>query len=244
MHLNKIAHTILKRNYKKLKVKESALQEPETIHEMRVAIRRLRAALQLFKTILPKDANRIRKELAACRQILGRKRDFDLFLASTHLKKWTSKPEKDVLTLLRSKKYASLLASLKKLKTEKTQKDPLKFAKKEIQKALKRVFERASQKELHPLRIAIKKLRYICEFFASICPLDVLIEKTIQMQDSLGDYQDAVVGLTLLNRYKKRFSLQEYLEIQKRYEIKKKQALKAFLKIWKKDENTIKRIPC
>jgi CHAD domain-containing protein len=49
-------------------------------------------------------------------------------------------------------------------------------------------------KEFHRLRIQMKKLRYACEFMAPAYDgvLEPFIERTIAIQDCLGEIQDAV----------------------------------------------------
>lgn len=56
-------------------------EDPEYIHQMRVATRRLRAALRLFGPVLPDHlAARLRDPLAALTRVLGRARDLDVLL--------------------------------------------------------------------------------------------------------------------------------------------------------------------
>ena len=56
--------------------------DPEYIHQMRVAARRLRAALRLFAPVLPEHfAEPLRPPLSALMQQLGRARDLDVLLA-------------------------------------------------------------------------------------------------------------------------------------------------------------------
>ena len=61
--------------------------------------------------------------------------------------------------------------------------------------------------ELHELRIAAKKLRYACEFFAALFPLPTahrrqerFVQDLRALQDRLGELQDAAVAPTLLER--------------------------------------------
>ena len=65
------------------------------------------------------------------------------------------------------------------------------------------------------------------------CSLGDFIEQTKAIQDILGDYQDAIKGIAMLNRYENKFSSEEYLKIKKKYEIKKRRTRNSFLKIWK-----------
>lgn len=60
-----------------------AHQDVEHVHQLRVATRRCRAALDLFRDALPpKDFRRLRKELRRLRRAAGNARDADVFLLS------------------------------------------------------------------------------------------------------------------------------------------------------------------
>lgn len=55
----------------------------EELHDMRVAVRRLRAAVQLFRPYLPKQAAAyLRKDLRRLGRVLGPARDYDVMLAN------------------------------------------------------------------------------------------------------------------------------------------------------------------
>jgi len=54
--------------------------DPEDLHQMRVATRRLRAALALFEQVLPVRAVRLREELGWLAAVLGAVRDLDIQL--------------------------------------------------------------------------------------------------------------------------------------------------------------------
>lgn len=55
-------------------------EDIEELHDMRVATRRLRAALALFGDVLPPEAGALREELRWLAQVLGRVRDLDVQL--------------------------------------------------------------------------------------------------------------------------------------------------------------------
>jgi inorganic triphosphatase YgiF len=58
--------------------------DPEGIHQMRVGLRRLRAALSLFKEmLLDRDVNRLKRELKWLTEQLGPARDTDVFVSET-----------------------------------------------------------------------------------------------------------------------------------------------------------------
>lgn len=62
-----------------------AASDVEHVHQLRVATRRARSALEIFRSCLPSKAFRkMRRELKSVRQLAGQARDWDVFL--THLK--------------------------------------------------------------------------------------------------------------------------------------------------------------
>jgi len=76
--------------------------DPEQVHDMRVATRRLRAALKLFAEALPVRADRFRQELKWVGTVLGEVRDLDVQLA--RLEEWgghASAADRDALEELR-----------------------------------------------------------------------------------------------------------------------------------------------
>ncbi len=63
----------------------------------------------------------------------------------------------------------------------------------------------SSDKQLHRLRIAGKKLRYLLEFFNSLFPqteMKFLIKRLKNLQDNLGDYHDLAVHQEMLEKFK------------------------------------------
>jgi CHAD domain-containing protein len=62
-------------------------EDIESLHQMRVATRRMRAALSLFETVLPARAARVHEELGWLAGVLGSVRDLDIQLGN--LDAWT-----------------------------------------------------------------------------------------------------------------------------------------------------------
>jgi CHAD domain-containing protein len=56
-------------------------EDPEDVHRIRVAARRLRAAMSLFRDYIPSEAQRLRAELGWAARVLGAVRDLDVQLA-------------------------------------------------------------------------------------------------------------------------------------------------------------------
>lgn len=68
-------------------------EDPEELHDMRVATRRLRAAMSLFGDALPESMERLRGELGWTAQALGEVRDLDVQLAQ--LAEWSESGSTD-----------------------------------------------------------------------------------------------------------------------------------------------------
>jgi CHAD domain-containing protein len=81
--LGELAYAVLRRQLTVLRVKEPGTrlgEDPEELHDMRVATRRLRAALDLFVDVLPVRAYNFRGELGWLAGVLGSVRDLDVQL--------------------------------------------------------------------------------------------------------------------------------------------------------------------
>jgi triphosphatase len=78
-----LAFAVLRRHFAAFLAHEPGTRlgdDPEELHDMRVAARRLRAALSLFRAVLPARAERVRRELAWIARHLGEVRDLDVQL--------------------------------------------------------------------------------------------------------------------------------------------------------------------
>jgi len=83
MSIGEVAFAILRRNFASFLSHEPGArigEDPEELHEMRVASRRLRAAMRLFADFLPARAERARRKLGWVADALGRVRDLDVQL--------------------------------------------------------------------------------------------------------------------------------------------------------------------
>jgi triphosphatase len=210
--------------------------DPEGIHQMRVGLRRLRAAISLFKDILPgKETSGIKNELKWLTEQLGPGRDIDVFIGKTVAPYLERHPDRSEFKLLahhlereRRGTFAKARAAVESdcfrrllldcalwfvdgewrsdtnsLKCAVRERSAKTFAEEElarrIRKVVKRVrkLERLDAMKRHKLRIAVKKVRYAREFFASINPngrrrktrrkLDGAVK---QLQSALGRLND------------------------------------------------------
>lgn len=83
--MGELAYAVLRRQLAVLRATEPGTrlgEDPEELHDMRVATRRLRAALDLFVDVLPVRARAFRAELGWLAGVLGVVRDLDVQLQS------------------------------------------------------------------------------------------------------------------------------------------------------------------
>jgi CHAD domain-containing protein len=81
--MGELAYAVIRRQLGVLAAKEAGTrlgEDPEDLHDMRVATRRLRAALSLFAEVLPVRAQTYREELRWLGSVLGAVRDLDVQL--------------------------------------------------------------------------------------------------------------------------------------------------------------------
>jgi triphosphatase len=181
--------------------------EPEGVHQMRVGLRRFRAALSLFKELVEQpDAKHIKGELKWLTEELGPARDLDVLLKEGVKRLEHEEPEaREVAALendLKTRRRAGFARAKAAVESERyrklllecafwlaggdwfTSRDPLAvarrgtstsdFAATEIARRTGKIIKRSKKLEAlntrrrHKLRIAIKKVRYACEFFASL----------------------------------------------------------------------------
>ena len=212
----------------------------EGVHQMRVALRRLRAALQLFKPSLPPDqygwiiteAKWLTAELSAARawdvfaeeflapaaRLYGKDQEFDsLMTAVEQVRQQSRQRGRDALGakrytefLLRLSAWLSSQAWHDQSVTERTTRllDPIgEHCVKLLQKRDRHVrkqgqdVENLSDDALHELRLAVKKLRYVVNFFENLYPTKqakAYRKHLAGLQDRLGYLNDVAVADTLV----------------------------------------------
>jgi len=121
--VGEVAFAVLRRQFRTLLAKEPGTrlgEDPEDLHDMRVATRRLRAAISIFEPALPVRLSRLREEIGWLGRALGNVRDLDVQL--DQLGEWTTErpdqerhaldPLRDVIELSRSRARNELVRSL------------------------------------------------------------------------------------------------------------------------------------
>jgi CHAD domain-containing protein len=202
--------------------------EPEVLHKLRVALRRLRTLWWAFQPLLDKrDARYHRSEFKSLAEAAGKTRDWDVLRAVLIKDSFESLIK--CVDQHRSSAFAFSCRIIANAGVERivqhavdvarkqidagTVLTPLdEFAAKRAQRAEKMLNMRvkhvvsdgdADFAALHEIRIAGKRLRYSLEFFAPV--LDghyaAKIERLAQVQEHLGNLNDLVTSETLLREY-------------------------------------------
>lgn len=209
-------------------------EDPEELHDMRVASRRMRAAMKVFSEALPARFEELQEEVKWIAGALGEVRDLDVQLEQ--LETWLSeadpedrealgtvrgvleerreKTRGDMLHALDSRRYAELVEALTSLLKRGPESGSASAASpvlatapglirglyKKVRKTGDRLKEDSSGEEYHKLRKRAKRLRYALEFLSGMYgkPAEKLISSLKDLQDVLGDHQDAEVAIAHL----------------------------------------------
>jgi len=190
----------------------------EDLHDMRVATRRLRAAIDCFVDVLPARSPALSSELAWLAGVLGNVRDIDVQMARmqgteelhTLLSAQRASARKDLLDALDSPRWKRLAAALTSLvqhgpvRRSTAGRLPAAVSLPEMVNARHRAAVKAARRaersglatDFHRLRIRCKRLRYSLEFSAGVygSRAEQFIRKLATLQDSLGLVQDADVA--------------------------------------------------
>jgi CHAD domain-containing protein len=199
-------------------------EDPEALHQMRVACRRLRAFLREAGAMLvPEWVGPLREELRWLGDETGSVRDLDVLrqrlsdeIASLDaadarggarliraLEAERAGRRTTLLAALRSERYLRLLAALDAAAREPGIADPdvslqavARDAWKGLRKAVRGLGQEPSDEALHGVRIKAKRARYAAELVAADGTRRVrrFIKRAKDLQDLLGEYQDSVVA--------------------------------------------------
>lgn len=202
--------------------------DPETLHQMRVGVRRLRSALKLFEAVAPCPPA-LAEDIGWLGAELGAARDWDVLLSST-LPRVEASPGgrsgvMDVQALaletvharrsaaaqaLLSPRYARLMLTLGSwmLQTAPLLKgSAASFARDTLQQLHKKLLKRANRMDgndaasAHRARIAAKRGRYALEFFHTLFhsrEAREYLKALGAVQDELGKHNDLSVATRLL----------------------------------------------
>ena len=196
-------------------------KEPESLHQMRVATRQLRAVLRAAKPLLiPEWADSLRDKLRWLGQLLGQARDLDVQLAYfrkesasmdaqdrrplnsfiAHLEAQRSSAQEVLLKELQSARYLDLIRRLQEAPSDPSAESAMTLrdlAKQEftkLHKTLRQAGHTPNNATFHKIRIKTKRARYASELAEPVVgkPATRFISKARAVQDALGMHQDAI----------------------------------------------------
>jgi triphosphatase len=196
-------------------------RDPESLHQMRVGLRRLRAALQAFRA-LPgrKQRRRLGRSARQLTRGLGAARDWDVLIArleptagSAELlmraRRERAAAQRELRRLLSSAPWRDFLASARRIRLPRGRPRPslTEFGRDAMERARRKAMKRArrmdweSATQRHALRVRLKRLRYTCEIFSAPFPARAAaayVGRLEQLQDILGELNDLRVNRALL----------------------------------------------
>jgi CHAD domain-containing protein len=205
-------------------------EDPEAVHKLRVAVRRLRAVLRTAQPFLLAEwVDGLRDELAWLGGALGPLRDDDVMLERLHSDS-LALPDEDgealakvielveaeresarsaALAALGDERYIALLQTIEAATRElplldmKLQLDTLALKElRRLEKVLDLLDDKSSDEALHAARIRGKRARYAAELAAPARGkrAQTLIARLKELQDVLGDHNDGIVAESRLRK--------------------------------------------
>ena len=183
-------------------------EEPEALHDLRVAVRRTRSGLKYSSGLLSrKQRKRFQAEFSQLQDITGPARDYEVWMASLPeddplrvvLAGYYDAARREAATALASRHTKKLMARWHTVLADLPNGNAAVSSDETIEEQHQRVMDAAATAgvdaaatDLHRLRKRVKELRYLLEFFrdAGERPLRKPLKK---LQESLGDVQDVTV---------------------------------------------------
>jgi len=197
-------------------------KEPESLHQMRVATRQLRAVLRSARPLLlPEWADSLRDELRWLGRVLGQARDLDVQLAYfreeslaldardrrpltqfiAHLQAQRKNVQEVLLNELKSERYLDLIRRLRQaphdptvIESTVTVRDLAKQEFTKLRNAIRQAGDSPNNAKIHRTRIRAKRARYAAELAEPLVgkPATRFINKARAVQDVLGMHQDSI----------------------------------------------------
>lgn len=208
--------------------------DAESVHQARVATRRLRSDLRTFGVLFqPGSVDDVRSELRWLADLLGAVRDADILRSrlaadtrqatpgdppgeelDKRIERQRGRAQLELLAALHGDRSAALLRSLAMIAGEPPLAEvagapadaflPLIAAQPwaKLQRAVRKLDKHPGDEELHAVRIAAKQCRYAAEAVATVIgkPAVRFAAAVADLQEALGDYNDAVLSVTWLRQ--------------------------------------------
>ena len=240
-------------------------RDPESLHDMRVGVRRLRALLRAGRELVATDTTALDERLQELGRILGEVRDLDVLLARLEdeaaalggddsklawsllagLRTERSCSRSRLLAALRSDEYLALLDDTARAIDELepsgsavTLDEIADEAAARLRRAVRKLPEAPADEELHAVRKKGKRARYAAE----LAGRKTLVQRAKKLQDVLGEHQDAVVAAERLRGLAAGRSPEQALvagRLVEREEQRRAEARETWPKAWKKLRKTI-----
>jgi triphosphatase len=231
MSCGEVAFAILRRHFAAMMAHEPGVrlgEDPEELHDMRVATRRLSAALKLYSDALPKRSERYERDLRWVGGALGEVRDLDVHLQRLSEEAASRNGEvlEEVVSLLRERRVEARRGMLEALDSNRYERLIANFSAtlrrgrspsptapileaapnlvrdryKKVRKSSNTLSEDSPPEHFHELRKKGKRLRYAWEPLQEIYgkPAQKMVKLLKNMQDDLGDHQDLIVAAGLM----------------------------------------------
>ncbi len=219
--------TLVREQLKVIRAEEPGTRlgtDPEELHKMRAAVRRLRAILGAVRDMFDLDwLEGLRGELDWLGTVLGGLRDLDVLREYLRKELASLKPaarvvgddlfdlvdaqrahaQHKIVAALDGERYTKLLARLERaVQRPKVVSSDLSLPAvaasqfKKLRRAVKALPKKPNDDDLHAVRIRVKRARYAAELAQPIVgkPAERFVARTKKLQDILGEYQDAVVA--------------------------------------------------
>jgi CHAD domain-containing protein len=191
--------------------------DPESLHDMRVAVRRSRALLRAGKALVAEDVDALAAELGWLGEALGTVRDLDVLRDRLHaetavleepdrtaanhmlraLERERARERRALLKTLAGERYFALLdrfdetlAALQPSGAEVSLDSLAARQLRKLAKAVRALGVDPADAALHELRKLGKRTRYAYE----LAGRDRVVRRAKELQDVLGEHQDAVVA--------------------------------------------------
>ncbi len=208
-------------------------REPESLHQMRVATRRLRAVFLAAQPVfVPEWVGSLENELSWLNEFLGQARDLDVQITYfteeadglverdrrplvqfvSHLQAQRAAVQQVVLSELKSARYLELIRRLQQAAHDPSVVESpaslRRLAKREfkkLRKAVRRLGPSPSDARLHMVRIKTKRARYAAELarWSVGKPAVQFAKRARAVQDLLGLHQDAAQAELYIRRFLK-----------------------------------------
>jgi triphosphatase len=220
MPAGEVAFAILRRHFAAMLAHEPGVrlgEDPEELHDMRVATRRLRAALKLYKKVLPRRAENYERDLRFFANALGEVRDLDV-----HLERLAGEALEEIVAALEERRVEARRRMLEALDSNRYERfvasftgtlrrgrspaptgsilevapDDIRRRYKKVRKDVETLAEDSPPEDFHDLRKKGRRLRYALEPLQGIYgkPAEKMVDLLKEVQDDLGDNQDLVVA--------------------------------------------------